>query len=139
VPVNVTLLFSREQYLNAADAFLRGIQRPLLAGLNPNVGSVASVFVSRWDAAVRDQVPDALRNRLGIAMRTYKAGAGSADRSTVAEVQCPSATASLGEHGDEGSHGIRHLVYQITGYSRHRQYHARSYVIAPSTCIFWTQ
>jgi transaldolase len=75
VPVNVTLLFSREQYLNAAGAFLRGIQRRLQFGLNPNVGSVASVFVSRWDAAVKDQTPDTLRNRLGIAMamRTYKA------------------------------------------------------------------
>jgi transaldolase len=75
VPINVTLLFSREQYLSAAGAFLRGIQRRLQAGLNPNVGSVASVFVSRWDATVKDQVPDALRNRLGIAMamRTYKA------------------------------------------------------------------
>jgi transaldolase len=75
VPINVTLLFSREQYLNAAGAFHRGIQRRLLLGLNPNVGSVASMFVSRWDAAVKDQVPEALRNRLGIAMamRTYKA------------------------------------------------------------------
>jgi transaldolase len=75
VPVNVTLLFSREQYLNAAGAFLRGIQRRLQLGLNPNIGSVASVFVSRWDAAVKDLVPDTLRNRLGIAMamRTYKA------------------------------------------------------------------
>jgi transaldolase len=75
VPVNVTLLFSREQYLAAAGAFLRGIERRLAAGLNPNVGSVASVFVSRWDAAVRDKVPAALQNQLGIAvaMRTYKA------------------------------------------------------------------
>jgi transaldolase len=75
VPVNVTLLFSREQYLAAAGAFLRGIERRLDAGLNPNVGSVASVFVSRWDAAVKGRVPDDLRNRLGIAigMRTYKA------------------------------------------------------------------
>ena len=75
VPINVTLLFSYKQYLNAAGAFVRGIQRRLQAGLNPNVGSVASVFVSRWDAAVKDQVPKALRNRLGIAMamRTYKA------------------------------------------------------------------
>jgi transaldolase len=75
VPINVTLLFSPEQYLNAAGAFLRGIQRRLQAGLNPNVGSVASVFVSRWDAGVKDQVPKELRNRLGIAMamRTYKA------------------------------------------------------------------
>jgi transaldolase len=75
VPVNVTLLFSHEQYLCAAEAFLRGIERRLEAGLNPNVGSVASVFISRWDAAVADKVPRALRNRLGIAMaqRTYKA------------------------------------------------------------------
>jgi transaldolase len=75
VPVNVTLLFSREQYLAAADAFLRGIERRIEAGLNPNVGSVASVFVSRWDAAVMDKVPPALRNTIGtaIAKRTYKA------------------------------------------------------------------
>jgi transaldolase len=75
VPINVTLLFSREQYLAAAEAFLRGIERRMSAGLNPDVGSVASVFVSRWDAAVSHRVPDALRNRLGIALagRIYKA------------------------------------------------------------------
>ncbi len=75
IPINVTLLFSREQYLAAADAFLRGVERRVAAGLDPDVGSVASVFVSRWDAAVKDKVPEALRNRLGIAiaMRTYKA------------------------------------------------------------------
>ena len=74
-PVNVTLLFSREQYVAAAEAFLRGIERRIDAGLNPSVGSVASVFVSRWDAAVSATVPEALRNRLGIAvaMRTYAA------------------------------------------------------------------
>jgi transaldolase len=75
VPVNVTLLFSREQYVAAAEAFLRGIERRIEAGLNPNVGSVASVFISRWDVAVMNKVPEALRNRLGIAIaqRTYKA------------------------------------------------------------------
>src|SRR5712672_1982744 len=75
IPVNVTLLFSREQYVAAAEAFLRGIERRLDAGLNPNVGSVASVFISRWDAAVMDKLPDALRDQLGIAIakRTYKA------------------------------------------------------------------
>ena len=75
VPINVTLLFSREQYLAAADAFLRGIERRIEAGLNPNVGSVASVFVSRWDVAVAGNVPERLRNQLGIAMakRIYKA------------------------------------------------------------------
>ncbi len=73
VPVNVTLLFSREQYLAAAEAFLRGIERRIAVGLNPNVGSVASLFVSRWDTAVRDTVPEALRDQLGIAIakRTY--------------------------------------------------------------------
>jgi len=75
IPINVTLLFSREQYLAAAEAYLRGVERRISAGLNPNVGSVASVFVSRWDAAVAAKVPEALRNRLGIAigMRTYQA------------------------------------------------------------------
>ena len=75
VPVNVTLLFSREHYLEAAESFLRGIERRIEAGLNPNVGSVASVFVSRWDSAVASKVPADLTNRLGIAIaeRTYKA------------------------------------------------------------------
>ena len=75
VPVNVTLLFSREQYVAAAEAFLRGVERRIDAGLRPDVGSVASVFVSRWDAAVAGKVPAALSNRLGIAIakRTYKA------------------------------------------------------------------
>src|SRR5215831_15380440 len=75
IPVNVTLLFSREHYVPAAEAFLRGIERRIDAGLNPNVGSVASVFISRWDVAVMNKVPEALRDRLGIAIaeRTYKA------------------------------------------------------------------
>src|SRR5574342_48141 len=75
VPVNVTLLFSREQYLAAAEAFLRGIERRIDAGLRPAVGSVASVFISRWDVAVMGKVPAALNDRLGIAIakRTYKA------------------------------------------------------------------
>jgi transaldolase len=75
VPINVTLLFSREHYLAAAEAFLRGIERRIEAGLNPRVGSVASLFISRWDAAVAGKVPEALRNQLGIAIakRTYKA------------------------------------------------------------------
>ena len=74
VPVNVTLLFSREQYVAAAEAFLRSIERRIEAGLTPEVGTVASVFVSRWDAAVAGTVPAALTNKLGIAIakRTYK-------------------------------------------------------------------
>ena len=75
IPINVTLLFSREHYLAAAEAFLRGIERRIEAGLNPNIGSVASVFISRWDTAVMDKTSDGLRDQLGIAIakRTYKA------------------------------------------------------------------
>ena len=75
VPINVTLLFSREHYVAAAEAFLRGIERRIDAGLQADIGSVASVFVSRWDAAVAGKVPAALNNKLGIAVakRTYKA------------------------------------------------------------------
>jgi transaldolase len=74
VPVNVTLLFAREQYIAAAEAYLRGIERRIAAGSDPKVHSVASVFISRWDKAVTDKVPDKLRNLLGIAVarRTYK-------------------------------------------------------------------
>jgi transaldolase len=75
IPVNVTLLFSPDQYLAAAEAYLRGVERRISAGLNPNVGSVASLFISRWDAAIAGRVPPALTNTLGIAMgaRTYRA------------------------------------------------------------------
>ncbi len=75
VPINVTLLFSREHYVPAAEAFLRGIERRIDAGLKPDVGSVASVFISRWDGAVMGKVPESLNDRLGIAVakRTYKA------------------------------------------------------------------
>jgi transaldolase len=75
VPINVTLLFSREQYLAAADAFMRGIERRIEAGLAPDVASVASLFVSRWDVAVAGKVPEELRNQLGIAIAkcTYAA------------------------------------------------------------------
>jgi transaldolase len=75
IPINVTLLFSREHYLAAAEAFLRGIERRVEAGLRPDVCSVASMFVSRWDSAVANDVPAKLRSKLGIAMaaRTYKA------------------------------------------------------------------
>jgi transaldolase len=74
IPINVTLLFSDTQYFAAADAFLRGIERRLAAGLDPQIDSVASVFISRWDSAVAHTAPPELRNQLGIAMakRTYK-------------------------------------------------------------------
>jgi transaldolase len=75
IPVNVTLLFDWRQYQAAAEAYLRGIERRLAKGLDPRVASVASLFISRWDVAIKDSVPEALRNRLGIAVagRTYQA------------------------------------------------------------------
>src|SRR2546428_1728407 len=74
LPINVTLLFSSEQYLAAADAFMRGIHRRLAAGLHPEIGSVASVLIRPWDAAVQGTGPESPRNQLGIAnpRRTYK-------------------------------------------------------------------
>jgi transaldolase len=74
VPVNVTLLFSGEQYVAAAEAYMRGIERRIAAGLNPDVGSVASLFVSRWDVAVAQKAPEGLHNQLGIAIarRAYE-------------------------------------------------------------------
>ena len=75
VPINVTLLFSREHYLASAQAYMRGLERRIAAGLPPNVPSVASLFVSRWDKAVLGKVPEPLRDRLGIAVakQTYAA------------------------------------------------------------------
>jgi transaldolase len=75
VPINVTLLFSREQYIASAEAYMRALERRVSAGLSPDIRSVASVFLSRWDGATMDKVPDALRNKLGIAIgqQVYKA------------------------------------------------------------------
>jgi transaldolase len=75
IPINVTLLFSTDQYEAAADAYLKGLERRIEAGLGPDVPSVASLFISRWDKAVIDDVPDELRDKLGIAVakRTYRA------------------------------------------------------------------
>jgi transaldolase len=75
VAINVTLLFSREHYLASADAYMRGLERRIAAGLSPDVRSVASVFLSRWDSATMEKVPDHLRDKLGIAIgkQVYKA------------------------------------------------------------------
>jgi transaldolase len=75
VPVNVTLLFSAEQYVAAAGAYMKGLERRVEAGLSPDVRSVASIFLSRWDVAVAKTVPESLKNRLGLAIgkMAYKA------------------------------------------------------------------
>lgn len=95
VPVNVTLLFSRKQYIAAADAYCRGIQRRINAGLDPKITSVASLFVSRWDKAVMGKVPAALRNRLGIAIsgqvyKAYRERLASAEWRKLADAGAPS-------------------------------------------------
>ena len=129
VPVNVTLLFSREHYLAAAEAYLRGVERRIAAGLNPNVGSVASVFISRWDAAVANKVPAPLHNQLGIAIakRTYKAACeliGSA-RSRRIYNEGGAATASVvGEHRNQGPGGVGRPVRQGARRAAHGQHHA---------------
>ena len=129
VPVNVTLLFSREHYVAAAEAFLRGIERRIDAGLNPQVGSVASVFVSRWDAAVMHRVPESLRGRLGIAMagRIYKSYRDLLAFATLAasvQRRRPAATSPLGQHGNQRPQGLRRPLYQGPGRTFHREYHA---------------
>ena len=103
VPINVTLLFSCEHYLAVADAYLRGIERRVAAGLNPRVESVASVFVSRWDGAVADKVPADLRNTLGIAIgeRTYAAVSRPARLRPLAparQLRRPHAAFAVGQH-----------------------------------------
>jgi transaldolase len=131
VPVNVTLLFSREQYLAAAEAFLRGIERRIDAGLEPDVASVASVFISRWDAAVAGKVPAQLLNHLGIAMREadlrgVPRAARLAPLAACGKRRRPPPTSAVGKHGNEGSARLGHPLRQGPGCAVHRQHHARS-------------
>jgi transaldolase len=133
VPINVTLLFSAAQYLAAADAFMRGIERRVAAGLSPEIGSVASVFISRWDAAVKDRVPAAPRNQLGIAVakRTYKAYRALARLAALAaRVQRgrPRAAALVGQHGHQGPQRVRHPLYTVARRAIHGEHDARGHL-----------
>ena len=133
VPINVTLLFSREEYVAAAEAFLRGIERRIEAGLKPVVGSVASVFVSRWDSAVMDKAPDSLRDQLGIAIakRTYKAYRAllSSPRwQRVFNAGARPPTAAMGQHGNQGSQGFRRALRQGPGGALHGEHDAGGYL-----------
>ena len=130
VPVNVTLLFSREHYLNAADAYMRGLERRLAAGLSPDVRSVASLFISRWDKAIKDKVPADLRNKLGIAVgqQTYKAYRDlmDSDRWQRLENQGrPSPASPLCQHQHQGPRSLRRALYQRPGRSPYGEHHAR--------------
>ena len=108
MPVNVTLLFSREQYVAAAEAYLRGIERRIAAGLKPDVGSVASVFISRWDSAVMGKVPDTLSDQLGIAigkahLQSLLRLARLAALAARLQRRRPAAAALVGQHGNQRS------------------------------------
>ena len=129
VPVNVTLLFSREHYLAAAEAYARGIERRIAAGLKPDVGSVASVFISRWDVAVTGTAPATLRDQLGIAIakRTYKAYRETARLATLAaadEHRRPTPAPPVGQHRQQGPEGVRHALHQGAGRAVHDQHDA---------------
>ena len=130
VPVNVTLLFSREQYVAAADAYMRGIERRIAAGLNPDVRSVASVFISRWDGAVAGKVPAELHAQLGIAIakRTYNAyrePARLGPRAAARQRRRAPAAAPLGQHRHQGPAGFRHPVRLGPRRAAHGQHDAR--------------
>ena len=132
VPVNVTLLFSREQYVAAAEAYLRGVERRIEAGLNPAVGSVASLFISRWDVAVAGKVPAELTNRLGIAVaqRTYKAYLellSFAALSTCRQCRRPRTASALGQHRHQGPQSFRHTLCEGARGALHGQHHARGH------------
>ena len=131
IPVNVTLLFSREHYLAAADAYMKGIERRIEAGLDPDVASVASIFMSRWDVAVSGEVPDELHNRLGLAIgfRAYRAYRELLDSQRAAAAdergRAPAAPA-LGEHRDQGPRRLRHPLHRGLRLALHRQHDARA-------------
>jgi transaldolase len=130
VPVNVTLLFSREHYLAAADAYLRGIERRVVAGLDPDVDSVASVFMSRWDVAVLDRVPDALRGRLCGRDRAEDVPRiprvdGLGTLAATGERRRTYPAAAMGQHRYQGSEVTRHALRALPQRAAHGQHHAR--------------
>src|SRR5665213_2103402 len=124
VPVNVTLLFSAEQCTAAADAYLKGLERRVIAGLSPDVRSVASLFVSRWDVAVANKVPIELRNTLGIAVskQCYKAyhDVMESDRfQALAKCRCATAAAAVRQHWHKRQERIRHVIHLRTRSAQH--------------------
>jgi transaldolase len=136
VPINVTLLFSRAQYVAAAAAYRRGIERRIAAGLNPAVGSVASMFISRWDVAVRTKAPEALRDQLGIAVagQTYEAYRSMVDSPPLAahpQRWSPPPASALGQHRDQGPGRLGHLVRPLARLALYRKHDARGHVESP--------
>jgi transaldolase len=128
VPVNVTLLFSAQQYRAAADAYLKGLERRVVAGLSRDVRSVASLFVSRWDGAVAHEGPAELRNTLGVAvgMQTYKAYRDVLDSDRFQRLSnCGArAAAAVRQHRRQGQKRPRHAVYRRSRGAEHGEYDA---------------
>ena len=136
IPINVTLLFSREQYVAAAEAFLRGIERRIDAGLNPDVGSVASVFISRWDCRGDGQ---GARARCATSSASPSPSAPTRRTATcwlsalAARFQRRRAapTAAVGQHGNQGSQGFRRPLHQGPGRAFHGEHDAGGYLEGP--------
>ena len=129
VSVNITLLFSREHYLASVDAYMRGLERRIAAGLSPDVRSVASLFVSRWDKATMDKLPAEFRDRLGIAVAksTYAAYRDLLDSDRWQRLENAGARAAIAvrEHGHKGSRRARHPLHWRVGGPQHGQHYAR--------------
>ena len=137
IPINVTLLFSTEQYLGAAEAYMRGLERRIEAGLDPAVPSVASIFISRWDVAVADQVPAELRNRLGIAVAklAYRGLSRAARLRALAAPRQrgrPTAAPALREHRHQGPRGLRDALRRGAGRPLHRSTRCPTRPCSPS-------
>ena len=130
VPINVTLLFSTDQTIAAAEAYMKGIERRIEAGLDPDVPSVLSLFISRWDVAVHDEVPDEMKNTLGIAVgkATYRDWRRLFDSDRwkgLAEQGGAAAAPALREHRHQGPGGLGHPLHRGLRRAGHDQHHAR--------------
>ena len=130
MPVNVTLLFSTDQYEAAADAYMKGLERRVDAGLSADVRSVASLFVSRWDVAVADKVPAELRNTLGIAVskQVYKAYRDILESDRFQRLENVGARAQrllFASTGHQGQNRIGHAVYHRPRGTEHCEHDAR--------------
>ena len=129
VSVNVTLLFSREHYQGAAEAYMRGLERRVDAGLSPDVRSVASLFVSRWDKATMDKVPDrsARQTRAGhrpAGLQGLSRCAGLRSLAAAGESRRATAATAVRQHRDQRSQGFRRALHRSVGCAEHRQHHA---------------
>ena len=129
VTVNVTLLFSADDCNAAADAYMKGLERRVAAGLDPDVRSVASIFISRWDKAVMDKAPDNLRDKLGVAVahqayRDYRAMLDTDRWQRLESYRRAAAAPPLRQHQHQGPPRRRHSIYICACGAKHGQHHA---------------